>query len=228
MKRKSNLYNDILKYENILETVYDVLKKNRNKDKSLEFRKNLNTNLMEIKNKLASNNYIFSKYKVFMIKDPKYRIIMSENMDDKIVNHLVSRYILLHSIEKCNIDTNVATRIGKGSGYAFEYFCKYIKQIGTNKKIYILKIDISKYFYNIDHQILFDKLKKKIKDRKALKIILDILNTTNDDYINGDIKSLVKTEINIIKRSKLAQKERENRIDTLLNIPKYKKAKGYQ
>lgn len=226
MKRKSSLYKDILGYENILEVTYDVLKKNRNKDKSLEFRKNLNTNLMEIKNKLANNNYNFSKYKIFMIKDPKYRIIMSENMFDKIVNHLVSRYILLPSIEKCNIDTNVATRIGKGCGYAFEYFCKYIRQIGTNRKIYVLKIDISKYFYNIDHSILVNKVKNKIKDKDALKIILKILRTTDYDYVNDRINTLINNEINRINKLNIIDKEKSNRINTLLSIPKYEKGKG--
>jgi len=161
MKRKNNLYEDILKYDNILSVANDVLRKNRNKEKSLEFKNNLNNNLIDIKNKLVDNNYSFSKYKIFMIKDPKYRIIMSEIISDKIVNHLVSRYILLPSIEKCNIDTNVATRKGRGSSYAIEYFCKYIRQIGTDKKIYVLKIDISKYFYNIDHELLLCKLKKE-------------------------------------------------------------------
>lgn len=226
MKRKSSLYKDILEYENILETAYDVLKKNRNKLNSLEFRKNLNTNLMEIKNELSSNNYNFSKYKIFMIKDPKYRIIMSETISDKIVNHLVSRYILLPSIEKCNIDTNVATRIGKGSGYAFEYFCKYIRQIGTNRKIYVLKIDISKYFYNIDHSILVNKVKNKIKDKDALKIILKILRTTDYDYVNDRINTLINNEINRINKLNIIDKEKNNRISTLLSIPKYEKGKG--
>lgn len=226
MKRKSNLYKDIIDYDNIVSVANDVLRKNRNKEKSLEFRKSFNINLIDIRNKLLNNNYRFSKYKIYMIKDPKYRIIMSENISDKIVNHLVSRYILLPSIEKCNIDTNVATRIGKGSSCAFSCFYKYVKQIGIDKKIYVLKIDISKYFYNIDHEILFDKVKKRIKDREALKIILNILNTTNYNYINEEIKCLIKCEINRVNNSNANNKEKNNRINTLISIPKYIKGKG--
>ena len=40
---------------------------------------------------------------------------------------------------------------------------------------YILKMDISKYFDNIDKQILFNILKRKIKDEKILWLIHEIL-----------------------------------------------------
>ena len=79
---------------------------------------------------------------------------MSENIQDKLVNHLVSKYILLPALESKLIDTNVATRLGKGSSYAFNKFVKYIDILKYKKnEIYILKIDIKKYFYNIDHEI---------------------------------------------------------------------------
>lgn len=226
MKRKNNLYEGILDYDNILKVANEVLKTNRNKEISLEFSKGINCRLIDIKNKLLNNNYSFSKYKVFMIKDPKHRIIMSEIMEDKIVNHLVSKYILLPSIEKCNIDTNVATRVGKGSSYGFDLFCKYIKKIGLDKKIYVLKIDISKYFYNIDHELLYEKLKRKIKDPKALKILLEILNTTNYEYINKQIKYIVDCEINKIKKLSISNKEKNNMIANLKSIPLYCKGKG--
>lgn len=92
MKRKSNLYKNITTYENILSVVNDIFKTCRNKNKSMNFRKNLNTNIYGLREILINQNYIFSEYQIFLIKDPKYRIIMSENITDKIVNHLVSRY----------------------------------------------------------------------------------------------------------------------------------------
>ena len=89
------------------------------------------------------------------------------------------------------IDTNVATRINKGSGYAFNKFVEYINKLKyQNKEIYILKVDIKKYFYNIDHKILMSKVKKYIKDKCALRIIEEIINSTNEKYINERINYL--------------------------------------
>lgn len=41
---------------------------------------------------------------------------------------------------------------------------------------YVLKIDIKKYFENIDHQILKEKLFKIIKDQKVIQLLFTIIN----------------------------------------------------
>ena len=119
MKSKKYLYNNILNYNNALE-VFNKIKSNcHNKKAIYKFSLNLNTNIMNILYKLKNKTYKFNKYNIFIINEPKFRIIMSENISDKLVNHMVSKYILLPSLETKLIDTNVATRIGKGSSYAF-------------------------------------------------------------------------------------------------------------
>ena len=117
---------------------------------------------------------------------------MSEKIEDKIVNHLVAKYILLPALDSSLIDANVATRYKKGSGHAFKLFLRQTDRLFSEKKeIYVLKIDISKYFYNIDHKICMDLIEKKIKDPRAL-------------YINNEVKYLVK------KRNKQGKKPKHN------------------
>lgn len=58
---------------------------------------------------------IMSIYNIFLIRKPKSRIIMSESLNDKIVNHLVSDYLLYYLIDKRLLGVNVTTRINKGS-----------------------------------------------------------------------------------------------------------------
>ena len=226
MKRKTNLYNDILKYQNILEILNLVSKKIKNKKEIIEFSYLKNTNVFDIQMKLYRQDYDFSKYHIFLIKDPKYRVIMSEKLNDKIVNHLVSKYILLSSIEPCLIDTNVATRKNKGSKYALDKLYEYINEIGFSKTIYALKIDISKYFYNIDHEIILDKIRKRIKEKKSISIIEQILKTTDEKYINDCISRIVNNEILHISKLNLSKKDKLNKINTLRSIPFYNKGKG--
>ena len=162
-----------------------------------------------------------------MIRDPKYRIIMSENIPDKLVNHLVSKYILLPCLESKLIDTNVATRINKGSSYAFKKFIEYINKLKyLNKNIYILKIDIKKYFYNIDHEIIFKKIKKYIKDKKALSLLKIIINSTNEKYVNERIEFLKKEKINYIKSLNISDNEKTKKTKTINEIPLYEYNKG--
>ncbi len=227
MKRKNNLYENILSFENA-KYMYKVIKKNcKNKKEVYNFGLNLNENILEILNKLENESYKFGKYKIFLIKEPKYRLIMSENISDKIVNHLVANYILLPVIENSLIDSNVAARKGKGSGYAFKLFLKYINSLRKDdKEIYILKIDISKYFYNINHEVCFNLVRKKIKDKRALKIVSDILNTTNYDYVNIDINKCIDNEIKKINRLNISNREKELRINSVKSVPIYKTGLG--
>jgi len=68
-------------------------------------------------------------------------------MFDKIVNHLVARYILYPAILPCLLDCNVASRKGLGTKAGLEYCYKYNQICSIKyKKYYILKCDISKFF----------------------------------------------------------------------------------
>lgn len=227
MKRKKQLYKEILETEHILK-MYNTIKRNcKNKKEVYKFSLNLNQNIQEIQQKLENKNYNFDKYRIFIINEPKYRLIMSEKIEDKIVNHLVAKYILLPALDPSLIDANVATRYEKGSAHAFKLFLKYTNRLyREQKEIYILKIDISKYFYNIDHDICKELVKKKIKDPNALKIINEIIDTTNYAYINNEVKRLVSKEKRRVENLNIAENSKNNKKETLDSIPMYYNKKG--
>ena len=197
------------KLENI-RFIYEeiVSKKTKNKRKVLAFDNYYMQNIFYIKYLLSHECYTPNKYNIFLIKEPKVRLIMSQTIQDKVINHLVSNYILRPVIEPILIDTNVATRKKKGTRLGVTRLKKYINEIKLETEcFYILKFDISKYFYSIDHEVLKSMLQRKIKDKKALKIIYKIIDSTNEEYINEVVKSL-----------KSKNKE--------LDIPHYQKGKG--
>lgn len=227
MKSKKHLYNDILKYDNALEMYNKIKRSCRNRKAVYEFSLNLNTHIMNILMLLKERNYKFSRYKIFMIRDPKFRIIMSENIPDKLVNHLVSKHILLPALESKLIDTNVATRIDKGSGYAFNMFIKYINKLKYSKKeIYLLKIDIKKYFYNIDHEILKELVRKYIRDKDALDLLDVIIDSTNEEYVNKVINNLKQDKIKYINNLNITDREKNIKLKMIRDIPLYQKGKG--
>ena len=129
------------------------------------------------------------KYNIFFIKEPKLRLVMSQNMIDKLINHVVSKYFLVNVFESSLIDTNVATRVNKGSGYGILKLKEYIHNLSFKyNQFYYLKFDIKKYFFNIDHEILKKLLRKKIADRDALELLDRIIDSTDYDYINQRIR----------------------------------------
>ena len=170
----------------VLNTYYNIRGNIRNKKKIFYFEIILYSNINYIVNNINNNTYKLSKYNIFFIKEKKYRLILSNNIYDKIYNHLVSN-IILSKLDKYLIDNNVASRNNKGVRYARYLLHEYLYKLKrNNKKFYILKFDIKKYFFNIDHDILITKLSKYL-DNKELMIISNIINSTNLDYINNRI-----------------------------------------
>lgn len=227
MKRKNVLYENMISYNNILSVYKKIKNSTKNKKEVYNYELNLNQNLLDTLFSLSKSTYVFSKYNIFLVREPKYRLIMSESFPDKVVNHLFSKYVLSYALQSTLINSNVATRKDKGSKEAYRLFIKYTnKLIYENKKIYVLKLDISKYFYNINHNILMNMVSEKIKDERVLNMLKVILDTTDNDYINKTILSVVNKEIYKVNKLNIGSSEKEKLINELKSIPLYRKGYG--
>lgn len=111
-------------------------------------------------------------------------------------------------------DRNVATRKGMGTQAGIKYVKKYLERNKKHSVFYILKIDICKYFYSIDHKILKKMLKKDL-DEKEYQYAESIIDSTNVPYINESIKKIKEHEYMITNRKKEISK-----------IPFYQYGKG--
>lgn len=177
MKRKDNLYNNICKLENIEKVFNEICRNTKNKKRVEKYKQFKCANIYDVYNTLKNKEYKPGKLNVFEIYEPKKRRIVSQEMKDKLVNHLVARYILYPSILPCLIDENVASRKNMGTNKGIELANKYRKICNIKyKRYYILKCDISKFFASIDNYKLKEKLKRRIKDKDALKIIFNIID----------------------------------------------------
>ena len=75
-----------------------------------------------------------------------------------------------------------------GTSYAIELLKKDIEYYKRYDKFYFLKLDISKYFYKIDHEVLIKLIERDLNEEE-LKLIKKILNSTNYSYVNKVIES---------------------------------------
>ena len=125
MKRVNNIYNKICDINVIMDMYDKVIKTNtKNKKKIQKFENFYSCNIAKIKETLITKSYVPGKYNIFLVKEPKTRIIMSQEIEDKIVNHLVAKYFLIDVFDKTLQDRNCATRKGKGTHYALRLFKK--------------------------------------------------------------------------------------------------------
>ncbi len=190
MKENVNLKNVLELYE------LEISKKVKNKNKIYNFEKNKFQNISKIVNILKTGNYDGGYYNIFLIKEPKHRIVMSLGVSDKIINHFVARYILEKKLSKYLDSRNIATRKNMGTDYGIKLLKKYLELNKKHEKFYILKLDINKYFYSIDH----DVLKKMLKDKLSLdeyKFLNIIIDSTNREYINKKILDIKEKYLSV-------------------------------
>lgn len=223
---KLNLkYEDLVDIDKIREMYHIIRTNTKNRGKLHKFELFYSSNIISILEALRKKCYKHSKYNVFLVHEPKYRIIMSEIMSDKVVNHLISKYVLAPGIYPHLIPQNVATREGKGTKEGIRYLKMYINKLKLNyDKVYVLKCDIKKYFYSIDHELILEKCKRFIDDPEVFKLVENIINSTDEAYVNEAIDKVVQKEITRV--SKLNILDKDLKIEELKRIPRYPKGKG--
>lgn len=224
MRRVNNIYDSILDIK-VIQKIYSsrVRVNTKNKLKLEKFENNYVSNMIYIKQILEERNYKPGRYNIFLIKEPKLRIIMSQNIIDKIINHVVSQYFLINIFESTLIEENVATRKNKGTKEGIVLLKKYLNEI-KNEKFYVLKFDISKYFFNLDPDIIKELLEHKIKDKDVLKILCDIVDSTDSCYVNERINLLKEKEIKKIIDSNC--KNKDLLVKEIKELPNYEVGKG--
>ena len=192
MKRKNNLYQDLYKLENIEDAFQEICQHTKNKEKVAYFKEYKCLYISRIYELLEQKKYKVGPYNIFYIYEPKKRRIVSQNLVDKVINHLVAKHILIPSVMPCLLDSNVASRKDMGCKAGIQFARDFHRKFSINHgTYYILKVDIHNFFGSINHDILKAKLLKKIKDKDALKIVFDIIESDDIGLSIGNMTSQI-------------------------------------
>ena len=150
--------------EDVFEAYYECRKHKRNKSGALKFEVNLEENLIQLWNDLCSGNYKPKPSVVFIVEEPVKREIFAANFRDRIVHHLVLKY-LNPIFEQYFIYDSYSCREGKGTHFGIKRISDFMKccSLNNTRKCWILKTDIRGYFMSINKSILFAKLESFIK-----------------------------------------------------------------
>lgn len=132
--------------------------------------------LGQIQQMLKDGTYKVSEYAVSIINDKgKDRELMKlPYFPDRIIQWAIMLQIE-HIFMQVFCSHTCASVFGRGIKEASRLTGKYMKD-KTNSR-YCLKIDISKFYPNINHRILKTLLMKKIKDRKLLELLFQIIDS---------------------------------------------------
>ena len=175
-------YEEIYKFEHLYDAYRKTRRGKRNKKTTAKFEVNSLEALIYLQYLLETKQYKMNEYNVFKIYEPKERIIMSNSFKDKVVQHSICDNILRPIYEDKFIYDNYASQKGKGTHFGLdrlsENMREHYRKHGTEG--WVLKCDIAKYFYSIDHDILKEKLKRDIYDKDILNLLFEIIDSVPD------------------------------------------------
>lgn len=178
MKRIGNLYDKIISVDNL--RLADE-KARRGKSRQYGVRRhdrNREANIMALHEALLTKTYRTSKYDVFKVFEPKERLIYRlPYFPDRIVHHAIMNILepLWVSVFTHNTFSCVKNRGIEGCARSVE---RHIRKY-AGKPLYILKIDIKKFYPLMPHTTIKKVVRWKIKDKNLLWLLDEIIDSVN-------------------------------------------------
>jgi len=179
MKRKGNLFDLIVNEDNISEAFKKASKGKKNLKEVIDYKENLGYYIKILMKQLRNHELEIGYYKFFEIYDPKRRSICAASFPERVLHHAIMN-ICEPVLESRAIFDSYACRKNKGNHKALLRAKKF-----TMNYEWFLKLDIKKYFDNIDHKIAIKLLSRCIKDRDVILTFQNILDTYQKDNGKG-------------------------------------------
>lgn len=169
MKRYGFLFEKAFTREALLTAFQSAARHKRGKRGCFQFERHLASNLDALHSELCSGDYRSRPYYDFMVYEPKPRRIFAPAFRDLVVQHAI--YAVVEPIFNAGfIDQSFACRKGYGTHAAADYIQAALRK--CDPEDYTLKLDIRKFFYRIDRDILRVLIERKIKDRKFVDLMM--------------------------------------------------------
>ncbi len=178
MKRIGNIYDKICSIENL--RLADE-KARKGKLRSYGVRRHdrrRDLNIQELHEKLKSGTFVTSKYEIFTLKcdnGKEREIYRLPYYPDRIVHHAIMNVLEPIWVSTFTADTYSCIK-NRGIHAAVKKLQRTLKR-NPQETLYCLKIDVRKFYPNIDHVILKSIVRRKIKDQRLLKLLDSIIDS---------------------------------------------------
>lgn len=163
----------ICSWENLYAAYQEAAKGKWFRTDVMKFSQNLEENLIEIQNELIWHKYKVGRYREFYVYEPKKRLVMALGFKDRVVQWAIYRQIN-QGLDNEMIYHSYGCREGKGTTRAADKLQDWCTLVGRKAKgWYYLKLDISKYFYRVNHRVLLDILERKFPNEQGFMWLME-------------------------------------------------------
>ena len=178
MTRIGNLYDQICSIENL-----QLADEKARKDKLcshgvIKHDRNREQNIIRLHEMLKKGTFKTSKYDIFFIYEPKEReIYRLPYFPDRIVHHAVMN--VLEPIWVSIFTADTYSCIKEKGIHAAAKKLKTVLRKNPHDTKYCLKLDIKKFYPSIDHDILKQIIRRKLKDKRLLSLLDEVIDSAD-------------------------------------------------
>lgn len=178
LEKLQHLKDRICSLENLYAAYFEAIKDKRYRDEIVRYTLDLDRNIFELREELLAETYVVGPYREFYVRYPKPRLVMALGFRDRIVQWAIYRQLNPY-VDKRFIQHSYGCRKGKGTLAAAECLMNWLRLINRKEDAaewVIIKGDVSKYFYRVDHQVALEVYADYTDDPWFLRLMSVIIN----------------------------------------------------
>lgn len=177
MKRYNNLLPKIADVDNLYLAHFNARKGKSHYAEVKMVNSDPDKYILDIQNMLLDGSFTTSPYRTQEIFEPKQRTIYKlPYFPDRIVQHAIMQVIqpIWDNIFIYDLYSAIPGRGLHRGSYRLRSFLK-----DTEHTQYCLKFDVTKFYPSVNHELLYLHIEKKIKCKRTLDLLWDIIDSTD-------------------------------------------------
>lgn len=153
-------------FEKLVLAYYDCRRHKRTTGSALAFERDLESNLMDLHERLSDGSYRPGSSICFAISRPRPREVWAASFRDRIVHHLLYNQISDRFHRRFIADSSACIP-GRGTLYAAQRLESKVRSQTQNwsRSAFYLKVDLANFFVSIDKRVLWPLLAAQIPER---------------------------------------------------------------
>jgi len=171
-------WTEFISLENIYRAWKDFSVNKKNKFDTINFKMNLEEEILKIQFELINNTYRHGSYTKFKVWDPKERVIHKAEVRDRLV-HRILYNCLMSVFNRHWLDCSFSCRPNFGQHRSIEKVRKTLLKATSNytRECFVVKCDIKKFFNHIDHEILYKLICREVSDLRICRLIRENISS---------------------------------------------------
>jgi retron-type reverse transcriptase len=164
-----HLWDTFVSFENLWYAYCAARRRKRARPVVAAYELDAETRLLRLQERLEAGTYQPGKYRTFVVREWKRRVVSAAPFEDRIVHHALCR-VIEPIWERRFIHDSYACRVGKGTLAALNRAQHFARRYS-----FVLQMDIKSFFPAIDHAILLALLQKHLADKRVIALCEQII-----------------------------------------------------